>query len=457
MKLKSILPIALVSVVTLLITPSNGYAMPNFSRAYHKDCNFCHTQVPQLNRNGYEFRAAGFRLPDEIGQKETYSLERLFAARIQTQWTSSQTKVAGKTTGTKNELQFKEWTLYPLTGSWLGYFGSLVELSSSPGEDIEVENAYLRGVLGDEKGWFWGKVGIMHPWEGFGASDRPLGNTRPLFQKGATKAGTVGGVPANVASPFYLWNVDEVAIEAGYYSSVTGTSITARVGMGTLWKEDAGGPGDLADPQQGGGLTKFGKGYPRNKMDKSFQAVLSQFINDESSVTLYYYYSSTPYPNPFCYESFQDCDNFIPPTVFTKDKFHRFAAYANYYVVPKTVNLNGGFFYGHDSIGFNPNLNYNGTDISANSNTDGSSIGYFAEGDYHIIPHELEVGYRYDYFNPNRNLDHFTQHAHTLILSYHPVEYIEFIVDGTLKNTEQGIGHADKHDKQILANLIVIF
>lgn len=457
MKLKSILPTAFVSAVLLLATANTGYAMPNFARAYHKDCNFCHTQVPQLNRNGYEFRAAGYRLPDEIGQKDTYSLERLFSARIQTTWTSSQTEVNDKTTATKNELQFKEFTFYPLTGSWLRYFGSLVELSMGPGEAFEVENAYVRGVYGDEKGWFWGKLGIMHPWEGFGASDRPLGNTRPLFQKGAIRAGTVGGAPATVASPFYLWNVDEAALELGYYSGVTGTSISGRVGMGTLWKTDARNAGDLADPQQGGDLTKFGKDYPKNKMDKSFQVVLNQFINDESSVTLYWYYSSTPYPDPFCHDAFQSCDTFVAPTVFTKDKFHRFAAYANYYVVPKTVNLNGGFFYGHDSIGFNPSLNYNGTDISANSNTDGSSIGYFGEGDYHIIPHELAVGYRYDYFNPNRNLDHFTQHAHTLILSYHPVDFIELIVDGTIKTTEQGLGKADKTDKQLLANLIIIF
>ena len=87
----------------------------------------------------------------------------------------------------------------------------------APGEGFEVENAYVRAVYGDENGFFTGKIGVMHPQEGFGASDRPLGNNRPLIQE----------QPANPGAPFHLWNVDEMAAEVGYYWGKTGTNLSA--------------------------------------------------------------------------------------------------------------------------------------------------------------------------------------------------------------------------------------
>src|SRR6266567_7631541 len=39
---------------------------------------------------------------------------------------------------TTNALSFQEFTLYPLTGSWGKYFGSLAELSTSPEDGFEI-------------------------------------------------------------------------------------------------------------------------------------------------------------------------------------------------------------------------------------------------------------------------------------------------------------------------------
>ena len=79
--------------------------------------------------------------------------------------------VAGPRT-TINALTFQEFTLYPLTGAWGKYFGSLSELSTSPEDVVEIENAYVRFVYGKADKFFTARVGIFHPWEGFGASDR---------------------------------------------------------------------------------------------------------------------------------------------------------------------------------------------------------------------------------------------------------------------------------------------
>src|SRR5439155_22910745 len=86
-------------------------------------------------------------------------------------------------------LSFMEATLYPLTGSWGKYFASESELSVSPEDFFEVENAYVRMVKGNEKNFFTSRVGIFHSWEGFGASDRPFSNARPLFQTSPISAG----------------------------------------------------------------------------------------------------------------------------------------------------------------------------------------------------------------------------------------------------------------------------
>ena len=464
MKTKSILSVMATSCALLPLMATPSYAMPNFARQTGMQCGGCHTVVPQLNRTGYEFRFAGYRLPDEIGKKakkDDFEFANLFAARIQAQWQSLRTKKATTTSQnvSKDELQLKEVTIYPMTGSWGGNFGSLMELSMASGEGFEIENAFVRGVYGDANGWLSGRVGVMHPWEGFGASDRPLGNIRPIFQKANAKAGALGGTPGSTASPFYLWNLDETAAEIGYYYKPSGTTATARVGMGTIWKADAKNPGDQGDAAQGGSLTKSAIGYPgaHNPKDKSYQVVINQFINNESGASLYYYTSATPYPNPYSYD-WQNTAADPTLSVFGKDHFHRFAAYANYYVVPQTVNLSAGALYGKDSISVNPatgTLFYGATNVTANRG--GTSNGYYGEGDWHIIPHTLAVGYRYDYFNPNRSVAKFTQHAHTLSLSYHPVDYIEVLSDAQAKRAEQGVGKATKQDNQLLVNMIVIF
>ncbi len=404
-----------------LFLPNNSYSMPNFSRKYDKNCGMCHTQIPKLNKTGYEFRLAGYRLPDEIGQKEEpFNLGEFFAARSQTQYTYSTHKfdvVAGKN-GSNSQLELKEITLYPLTGSWGGNFGSLAELSMAPDDVFEVENAYVRAVYGDADGWYHGTLGVMHAWEGWGASDRPLGLSRPLFQKQTAKG-----------SPFFLWSLDEVAIEGGYHSVKTGTSISARIGNGIVWNE----AGDAAEPAQGGALKKADA---PGKQDKSYQIVLNQIVRKESGFTAYYYRGTVPFPAP----------NPVPANI-TKDTFHRLAAYANWFAVPKKVNLLAGYGYGKDSLA-DSNVT-GGADV-------GKSSGYFAEADYHVTENRLALGARYDGFDPSNKVTHNNQKMFGLFANYTPVEHLQFIGEYSQKKTEQTAGGENK-DNQFAVNFIFIF
>jgi hypothetical protein len=407
--------------------PKNSYSMPNFARKYDKNCGMCHTQIPKLNQTGYEFRLAGFRLPDEIGQKEgAFNMGDFFTARLQTQYTYTkhQDVVAGNDTS-NSQLEFTEFTMYPLTGSWGENLGSLVELSMAPDDVFEVENAYVRGVYGDASGWFQGRVGIMHPWEGFGASDRPLGLSRPLFQK--QKA---------TGSPFILWNLDETAIEVGYHSVKTGTSISARMSNGIIWKEDGSGK---AEPAQGGALAK-----PANQpgqQDKSYQIVLNQFLNKESGLTFSYYRGTIPFPNLY------NSDGTPAPGPFTKDTFDRLSVYANWFAVPKTLNLLAGYGYGKDSL--------DDSTVTGGANV-GTSSGYFAEVDYHITENKLAVGGRYDTFDPSGEVNNNNQKRFAVFANYTPVQHLQLVGEYSQKKTEQ-TAVSENEDNQFAVNFIFIF
>jgi hypothetical protein len=405
--------------VTLLLVPQAGWAMPNFAREYDKNCGMCHTQVPNLNKTGYEFRLAGFRLPDEIGQEEKekdFDFGDTIAARMQMRLDYSKHNDVNAANDTSDsQATYFETTLYPLTASWGGYFGSTTEISWEPDGILEMENAYVRGVYGDPSGWFQGRVGIMHAWEGYGASDRPFSINRPLFQK--QKA---------AGSPFFLWSVDEVAAEGGYYFAKSGTNVTARVGNGIVWEEGS------AAPAQGGELTKRPDAPARQA--KSYQAVITQMLGDAAGVTLYYYTTEIPTPDT------TDPGN----TAFTVDKLSRLALYANYYVVPKMLNLAVGYGSGKDNIrdeNADPGA-VNADPIPASA----KSKGYYVEADYFPIEHRLATGVRYDVFDPSDQVDANEVSQVALFGNYSVYRGLQLLGEYDRKTSEKGAAGDNKDD-----------
>ncbi len=429
-----------------LFAAGNASAMPNFARRYNADCGLCHTQVPKLNRFGYEFRLAGYRAPGEIGKDEKpFNLGDFFTARIQEQYNYQKHETptgAGKTTN--SQLEFVEATLYPLTGAWGKNFASLVELSMAPGDIFEVENAYVRGAWGDQDGWFQAKIGVMHPWEGFGASDRPLGNIRPLFQKmsaGAQK-GDGGVASAASGSPFYLWNLDESAAEVGYHYPKTGTSVAARVSNGLIWNPDA---PNFVDPAQGGELSK-GRTDPAHN-SKNYQFFLNQFITDSSAVSLVYYHGSMPYVKP---------DELAAGVSNPVNTFDRLALYGNYFVLPK-LNLLAGYSRGKDDVdkaSVASAAAASGLTLF-NPNNLGKNKGYFLEANYHAAP-KFAFGGRYDMFDPSDAVSHNTTKAATLFANWSVYQGLQLIGDIQRKKTELTAG-GENTDTQFLLRGIIIF
>lgn len=408
-----------------LMFAGDSHAMPNFARKYDADCAMCHTQIPKLNRVGYEFRLAGYRLPSEIGKDEKpFNLGEFFAARFQSQYRISESRPAAGARTSANQLEFFEFTFYPLTGSWGKYFASIGEFSMAPDDVFEIENAFVRGVKGNETGWFQARIGIMHPFEGFGASDRPLGTVRPLFQRQRA-----------VGSPFVIWNLDESAAEVGYHIGASGTSIAGRISNGILWKGDGSGS---AEPAQGGGLVKTENENTLGTDRKNWQVFVNQFITDTSSVSLYYYRGYVPFVDPF----------FGGGVSNTLDTFTRYTAYANVWAVPNKVNLLAGYELGRDSLDQNPGsvtgtaIDGSGETKTFNGNSVGKSWGYFGEVNLHATS-QLAFAARYDFFDPSKKVARNDMWAGTLSANYYWTNGLQFIADYQKRRTQADGGRND--------------
>ena len=59
---------AALAAVVFHAEKKDAKAIPMFARRYGVPCSTCHTSAPRLNETGYQFRAAGFRMPTEIGK-----------------------------------------------------------------------------------------------------------------------------------------------------------------------------------------------------------------------------------------------------------------------------------------------------------------------------------------------------------------------------------------------------
>jgi hypothetical protein len=412
------------------IAAYNARSMPPFARKYNVSCAMCHLTIPALNEFGYKFRARGFRMPETLGKEEEkpFALGDYFSARIQPRFDVQATNqpngapiancpgnLCGSRT-TTTALSFMEATLYPLTGSWGKYFAAESELSVSPEDFFEVENAYVRLVKGNDTNFFTGRIGIFHSWEGFGASDRPYSNARPLFQTSPLSAS--GRAIPYVFQP---WGLDAVGLEVG--GDFDKLSLRGAVLGGTFMRWDADANAFLGFPAQTGpwkganqAVAHLGKPYNavgHNVPDFSANATYLLHPNG-GAITLIYYHGNAATPT-HCTDgtaigqtnatTTQPCGvsaagavgntdfDFTEATAFRND-FDRVAAYASYpvgeYFLPMV-----GYQFGRDHTPVNAATFPTVPDLQTFD-----SRGAFAEGRFRV--HEyLSAGLRYDWFHPN--------------------------------------------------------
>lgn len=176
-------------------------AMPMFARKYNMPCETCHAPVPKLNKTGYNFRAAGYRMPGDIGKAETeYNWTNYVAARATTDIVPFRSSRNPNLAGSSRDFEFQGVDVFPITGSFFGNWATKVELSFTPNagttNTVSTASAYLRYVGGAENSFWSIRTGVMEQVEGFGGSDRPVGITAPLILGGG------GGFPSQTGLEF---------------------------------------------------------------------------------------------------------------------------------------------------------------------------------------------------------------------------------------------------------------
>ena len=394
-------------------------AMPNFARQTGMTCADCHSIIPRLNRTGYDFRRAGFRMPDEIGEDRDFEKNRgtsdanmgnYFASRIQmnSSWKQRDDGMNPKTHST--QIEFKEFTLYPLTGGFLRNWASESEISGAT-DEIEVENAYLRYTGGNEKTYWHVRGGIFHPFEGYGASDRPLSLSRPFIQsKGTMNAnGDVNG--------WHPWGFDQSGFEGGITSRNTSLSFAVFNGL----MENA------ADPAQGGGLKKAAGSPTQNDVD--FQVFANQFIplgnNTEAAISGYYYNGRI---------------SLGADTALVQNDFYRYAFYAT--IPIQTAQILGAYSGGRDTykMGGDPSID---------------NAGFFVEVD-NQFNENVGAGVRYDWFDPNDNTDNDAATAVSAFVNVPLNTGIQFLAEYKYAKTEKGT-NPDLEDNSVNIRTIYIF
>ncbi len=338
----------------------NIKAMPNFARQTGMDCTGCHTVIPKLNEVGYRWRATGFRIPADINQPPVYKeIGEFYNFRIQSRVDFKRTTVASTST---NEFQLTnhELTFYPITGAFAKNLSAEVEVSWEPGATAEFENAYGRWVSGNENRFLSARLGIFHPWEGYGASDRPVSLTRPLIQTSTAN---------HTQNTFFkLWGFDQAGLELAY--NIKNTTVALTVFNGFFFEDNA------IEPAQGGDLKKSSGSKSFN--DKDFQFFANQMLtSDGGGVSLSYYRGTLDLPVDTLGNFFQN-------------NLHRAALYAAYPVTGKIHLLAGG------AIGFDQYY-----DASAGStNKRFGSGGGFGEVDFFAHKNATLAG-RFDWFDPS--------------------------------------------------------
>src|SRR5262245_23335889 len=224
------------AVVTLLLLVAAAYvrgkavfAMPMFARKLGVSCSTCHTSPPRLNETGYQFRAAGYRMPSEIGksdEKERFNFFDYNGVRLQARYDATNTRIGPDATQ-KNKFSLYAAELYPFTGAWGKYLSSNLKATIFPEKPSDTEEhlrveGNVKVTVGGQKRFFEVRAGAPYPMEGFGASDAAITNTRPYLQDNAANF--------NQTTFFAPYKAHQAATTFGYYQGRTAIQALMRGG-----------------------------------------------------------------------------------------------------------------------------------------------------------------------------------------------------------------------------------
>ncbi len=380
LSLKLSLAALLLAGLAVSIPVRTAEAMPNFARKYGLGCGSCHDVVPKLNEFGWKFRAAGYRMPDEIGQKQpAFNLGDYFAGRINMSinQTSATAAASGSPTVSNFNMAFTGGSIYMVFGALTPNISSESELGFSTSGTLSVSTASVGYYTGTEDSWFSGRIGILNDLQGYGGSDRGWSGS-PLMNS---------GYPISLASyqagdkqhPSYAGlSGSNMGIDLGYVFGEA--AVHAEVLNGYTYS--AGKPSAAVAGRPTG--VGAGQGPSANDFDYMFWA--NYILTDNGGGISAAYYLGTADINTNANTTNVDSS-------WWQNKFSRYAVYASYPIPTANVLIEAGYEGGKDNSWTLKSFAY-GADVS--------SHGYFGEADYPITD-LIGVGARYDAVTPDNS------------------------------------------------------
>ncbi len=189
--------------LALLLRSAHSSSIPAWARKYNMNCSGCHlAAVPRLNATGVQFKWAGYRMPEEIGEDAKAQQVSNYIA-VRTRFRYEYDKLQGEPAQT-SEFQLPDASLF-YAGAFGKNFGGFFELAK---EDEAVEfGSQVVMVWGKERSHGGFRVGKTHMLlnSGLAGLDRPIGIAAPTPVAG----------PITNALPFSFAG-DQAGIEAFY-------------------------------------------------------------------------------------------------------------------------------------------------------------------------------------------------------------------------------------------------
>jgi len=138
------------ALLIALVVTTDAHAVPSFARQMQVPCSTCHTEAPELNAFGREFKLSGYTLSADTkveaqdGQQTTLSLDRLppVAVMLQAALTQTQASIPDTQNG---DFQLPQQLSLFLAGRLAPKMGSFLQMTYSQADDkFGIDNAELR-------------------------------------------------------------------------------------------------------------------------------------------------------------------------------------------------------------------------------------------------------------------------------------------------------------------------
>ncbi len=171
--------------------------IPAWARKYNMNCSGCHYPAPsRLNATGQRFKWAGYRMPEEIGEKvDVEKIQNYVSAGGEVAFTYEKTD--GVSAAATNVFSAPGVTLF-YAGPFGRNFSGFFELAHGPDGEIE-RVAQIGTIWGTQKGYGGFRGGQMHNLVEWGVAgfDRLAGLTMPLALDGPITT----TIPFSLAGP----------------------------------------------------------------------------------------------------------------------------------------------------------------------------------------------------------------------------------------------------------------